>query len=76
MQKTGTYAEFAVHIRNKTPSAVRVQVPFGVVEVQTSPVRSRTTEPVAHADLEDEAGSEIDHGFESSDFDPSKPTSL
>lgn len=32
MQKTEQYSEFACYIRNNTPTAVRVTVPFGIME--------------------------------------------
>jgi TraM recognition site of TraD and TraG len=76
MQKTSSYAEFAVHIRNQTPRAVRVQVPFGVVEAQNSAAKERPAEPVAHADHDEEDSSEFDGSFDASDFDPSQPTTL
>ena len=65
MKKTTRYAEFAVYIRNVTPTALRVQVPFGVVPNAATYApempHERPNEPEIEDSLDDE-------------FDPAEPS--
>ncbi len=49
MKKEKQYAEFGMFIRNVTPRAIKVQVPFGVVATQTgdAPVREQGSRPAS-----------------------------